>query len=320
MEGFDWRYFLRHYGLATGIKAAIFGPYCSLRKALIDPSQESIVHTQSGDLKTISNDLGISQELRISKVHEPLVTEILKNELKAGMICIDIGANIGYYTLLERKIAGRGAVLAIEPSPKSISNLKTNLELNNFLDVPIFPFALSDADGSVDFLVAGESNASHVVEGNVAEGGIIKVDSKKLDTFVKENQIENCDFLRMDVEGHELAIYSGGREAIRRMKPYLLIEIHKRLLGKDDTLNLLLQMKEDGYDVDYFIPREVDFGWLASKHHVERLSICEVIERVRDRRAQDCFHLFLANKQRSSKVSAPANRPPLVNVTSTSRP
>jgi FkbM family methyltransferase len=294
----DGRYYWKYFGLATAIRFEIFSRYSYYAKSLIDFSREHLVHTQGGEIITIPNDTGISEELRLFRVHEPLTTAILKHELEEGMICLEIGANIGYYAILERRITGLGGVIAIEPSPLNSSYLKRNLALNGFSDVPVFTLAISDVDGQVDFVAVEQSNWSHVAQEGESGSQTIKVAARKLSTFLRENRIDRFDLMRMDVEGHELAIYNSGRDAIKMIRPNLLMEVHRSLLGANDTINLLREMEEDGYEVKYYIPREIDCVWGSTAfYHVKSLPISELVSQVRDGEAPESYELFLANKK-----------------------
>ena len=98
------------------------------------------------------------------KTHEPLTTKLLSKELKKGMTCLDVGGNIGYYTLLESNIVGNdGKVIAIEPSPPNFKHLKKNLSIQDAKNVDAYNFAAGDVDGEVNFLVYRESNGSFTI-------------------------------------------------------------------------------------------------------------------------------------------------------------
>ena len=92
--------------------------------------QSSVVQVNGYKLSVIPNDTGISSELLMFKTHEPLTTKLISKKLTSGMICLDIGSNIGYYALLEHKLVGKeGKVIAIEPSPLNFQYLQKNIKL-----------------------------------------------------------------------------------------------------------------------------------------------------------------------------------------------
>jgi hypothetical protein len=79
------------------------------------------------------------------------------------------------------------------------------------------------------------------------ESQLFSVPCKRLDSFLKEHPLKNIDFIRIDVEGHETEIISGGYQTIRTYKPILFLEIHKGILGLDKTLKLLKTLEELDY-------------------------------------------------------------------------
>jgi len=160
---------LLHYGLVATKK---------IRKQNLD----QIIDVNGYKLALIPGDSGISSELMMFKTHEPLTTNLLSKELKKDMVCLDVGGNIGYYTLLESNIVGSGGkVIAIEPSPPNFQRLKKNLEIQDTENVDAYNFAAGDVDGSVNFLVYQESNGSFTIpDGETTDlpGELIKVSNK----------------------------------------------------------------------------------------------------------------------------------------------
>ena len=83
------------------------------------------VSVEFGTLLVDAQDRGISREFALYHVHEPIATEFMKGLLREGMVGIDIGANIGYYVLLEKRLVGsEGKVVAVEPAPRNLELLR----------------------------------------------------------------------------------------------------------------------------------------------------------------------------------------------------
>jgi len=246
----------------------------------------NIITTNGYKIKTIHNDIGISEELRIFKIHEPLTTELIKNIVKEGMICIDLGSNLGYYTLLESKLVGNsGKVIAFEPSPVTYEHFKKNLEINQTTNVDHFNIALGDTNGKVKFLVSKLSNWCRVVDDSTTtfDDNVIKVPMLTLDTFSSEHQLNKIDFIRMDIEGYELKAYSGMTQVIKKFKPDLYIEIHPSLIGIEKTIEFLLQLKEDGYEIKHYTHRISDTPWIFNKKNdILETTIEELIKKLPD--------------------------------------
>jgi FkbM family methyltransferase len=292
-------YFYKYYGLRRSLKGILFFHYRAFKKLFQNLSAEHIVEVNGYKMLLIPYDEGISTELLLFRTHEPLSTEILKKLLKSGMTCIDIGSNIGYYALLERKIVGeKGKVIAIEPSPINLYYLRRNIALNRFNDVEIFDYAISNFDGQCLFLHdKSYSNLSKMLNNDIeksCESQLFRVPCKRLDSFLKEYPLKNIDFIRMDVEGQEVEIINGGYQTIRTYKPILFMEIHKGILGLNKTLKLLKTLEELGYEKGVYIPRELNMPLIGSKKDIQIYSLNKLKKKVH--LIPGCFHLILFHK------------------------
>ena len=95
------------------------------------------------------NDAGISRELALLGVHEPIATRLLNQQIKSGMRVIEIGANIGYYTLIAANLVGEsGKIYAIEPEPANYALLTKNVEVNGYKNVIPIQKAISNEIGT----------------------------------------------------------------------------------------------------------------------------------------------------------------------------
>ncbi len=105
------------------------------------------------------NDPGISTELLLTGIHEPRTTNLVKRILNKGMVVIDLGANIGYYALMESSIVGNsGVVYAIEPVAKNFQMLSKSILENNFNNIKTFNTSISDKIGTAKFFLTDASN------------------------------------------------------------------------------------------------------------------------------------------------------------------
>ncbi len=213
------------------------------------------------------------------------------------MVCLDIGSNIGYYALLESKIVGNnGQVIAIEPYHLNFSFLKENINKNTAGNIQVHNIAISDIDGEVNLFINQCSNLCRVISGTKHSGGpILKVPARSLDSFVNQYNFEKIDFLRMDVEGHEVNIINGGWHTIEKYKPIISIEVHRGVIGLKKTIDLLLRLKNIGYCLKYYLHREIDFPYVGSIKDIKENSIDELIEKLKIGLIPLTFSLLLIN-------------------------
>lgn len=146
---------------------------------------------------------------------EPTETALVREQLRPGMTFLDVGANVGYFSLLAASRVGpRGRVVAIEPSAHAFSRLNATVEANHIEQVEAFQMGLSDAAGKLPLYVQDDEDGFH--SPTMAEGGgrPVMVPVGELGIFLDEHRIESVDLMKMDVEGHEAHVLRGGREAL----------------------------------------------------------------------------------------------------------
>ena len=287
----------KNYGVVKAIRVLVHYGVVATKKIKQKNSNQFIVDVNQYKLEVIPGDLGISSELIMFQTHEPLTTKLLSKELKKGMTCLDVGGNIGYYTLLESNIVGNnGKVIAIEPSPVNFKHLKKNLSIQDAKNVDAYNFAAGDVDGEVNFLVYQESNGSFTIpDGETTDlpGELIKVPAKRMDTFLDELNIEHVDFVRMDVEGYEHHIIKGMNNIIKNSKPMFQIEVHVTLLGKEGTKKFLKEFQDYGYEAKYYVPRDIDLPIIGTMNDVKHHTIDTLLEMLEDETLSHFFNLCL---------------------------
>lgn len=155
--------------------------------------------------------------------------QFLLNYLQSGMTVIDIGAHHGFYTLLaSQKVGNNGRVIAFEPSPRELKKLKVHLSLNHCQNVQVEEVALGADKGKVNMFVCVEHSGLNSLRLPNAETKAeeVEIDQIKLDDFLKDKQIDKVDFVKMDVEGGELAVLQGADQIlIGQLRPLIIYEI-----------------------------------------------------------------------------------------------
>lgn len=204
----------------------------------------------------IEGDKGISASClgRETGVREETATQMTINLLKPGDICIDIGANLGYYALIEAKIAGgKGFVYAIEPIRENREALKKSIALNGYKNIKTFECAIHSKIGEGILHQSARSNSSTMLPTHHPLDfiGDIKVNTLTLDDFCIREKIKRINFIRMDVEGVEDEVVKGMSESTKLMPEgaILCIEIHTGIHIQSD-FDMLNNLSE--YD---FIPK-----------------------------------------------------------------
>lgn len=217
-----------------------------------------------------SDDPGISAQLMRRGEREPEQRFILERELKPGMTVFDLGANIGYYTvMMARRVGATGRVFAVEPVPANFSLLSRNVELNGVAGwCGLEAVAIGHTGGVRPLFTTPQSNwhSFHepVVDGNVAwlrkyqrqVTGTLSVPTYALGAYIADKP--PFDLLRMDIEGSEVEILRGIAElADAETGPRrILFETHPEFYHplRNDMRGVLRKLCEErGYRVKYLV-------------------------------------------------------------------
>ena len=162
-------------------------------------------------------------------------TEAVKKIVKNGDVVLDIGANIGYYTVIFSRLTGsKGMVYAFEPVKKYREVLKENLISNKVKNAKIYPFGFSDKKESLDIYIGNSSATLHWVADNspLFQERIRLI---TLDEFSKKNNIKKIDFIKIDVDGHEPSFFKGAWNTLEKFNPVILLEINQENYLKAGT-------------------------------------------------------------------------------------
>ena len=161
------------------------------------------------------------------------VIVLLKRQLPVNGVFIDIGANIGTFTLVAARRALLGQVHAFEPSAHHFARLARNVELNHFDNVVLNRKGLYDQPGEAILFLpsqAGEMNNSGAASlytcGTEGAGQVSEaVSLVRLDDYIRDRSIERVDIIKIDIEGAEIKALEGARETIMRFRPLVFMEL-----------------------------------------------------------------------------------------------
>lgn len=142
-----------------------------------------------------------------------------------GMVILDIGANIGWCSLLWGKTFKNSTIYAFEPVPENYNYLVSNISLNGLTNIKTHNFGLSDKDGLVEFYFypggACLASAKNVI--GYKQATAVSCQIKTLDSFAEG--LNKIDFIKCDVEGAELLVLKGGVKTIDKFKPIIVLEL-----------------------------------------------------------------------------------------------
>jgi FkbM family methyltransferase len=175
----------------------------------------------------LPNDKYIGQRVALEK-YEPYETELIQRQVKFGDVIVDVGANIGYYTiLLASKVGKKGKVFAFEPDKTNFEILEKNIKANNLENVVAINAAVGSSNGEKILYKSEENLGDHKLyetplgyaASPLDKGEKIKI--IKLDDFFKNPKI---DLIKIDTQGWEPEVILGAKKIIEKWKPIIFTE------------------------------------------------------------------------------------------------
>ena len=167
---------------------------------------------------------------------------------------IDIGANVGFYTVLASTVVTVGPILTIEANPKNVLILREQIQLNDLQNTTVMDFALGNVAGEVAFSDSSRETGS-LASGDEADGCVIKVPCKTLDAVLGSLALPDCTIAKMDVEGCEEMILQGGTKTLvqKRIGVWLFELADTGLKRHHSSAEQLVKIFNDhGYSVHYW--------------------------------------------------------------------
>jgi len=174
-----------------------------------------------------------SHEWTVQEIYQERAYERMFN-ISVGDTVIDVGANIGVFTVKASKLVGpAGTVISLEPSPKSFTLLEANIMRNHLSNVKPFEYAAWDSEGEASLFVDRVSDRSSLFsdrgdsERNRRSIETIEnVETVSLDTLLESLKLDCVDIIKIDVEGAELAVLRGAKRTIAKYLPSIVLEWH----------------------------------------------------------------------------------------------
>jgi len=184
------------------------------------------------------------------------VLNVLRQRLSAGSVFVDIGSNIGYFSLVASSLVGEtGVVFALEPSRRPLKKLIANLDRNDIQNVILVSLACGSNKSIATLNRASHHNSgassllSHVGKGAKEQVIVLPVDSFFTDLGI------HVDLIKIDVEGYEFEVLRGMRETLLRQRPEVLTEVSPHWLvesgcGVVDLYKMMDEIKYKAFNVD----------------------------------------------------------------------
>lgn len=235
--------------------------YIKKKNITIIKKVNSNVLIKINDSKFIIRNYQIYYDLIRYGAHEPTSTYIFNKLLKKGMVVLDIGANIGYFTLIASKLVGdKGKIYAFEPAPNNLKYLRKNIQINKVKNVEIVNKCVSNEDKIILLYLNKEDHSSHSII-NIKQQKSIDVSAITLNKMFKKDSFV-INFIKMDIEGAEMNALIGMNEIIEKNKvTYILTEVNLRIMKKlgKKIKDFISQL--DRFSFKYYIINEMDISW-----------------------------------------------------------
>lgn len=189
-----------------------------------DPPTEVLAMTKD-DRRLLVDPTSISyQFVYFLGEYEPAITEVIETVVDKGDTCLDIGGNIGWYTtLLQKKVGDRGQVHSFEPVPQIFEKLKKNVALNNDFGaaVTVNNLALGNEEKTVEMHIFKDMPDGHssIATFGSSDSEIVTCPMITLSSYLEDKQIDEVNFVKMDIEGAEMMMLQGADRLFAQLRP-----------------------------------------------------------------------------------------------------
>ncbi|MEU0689974.1 FkbM family methyltransferase [Streptomyces uncialis] len=233
-------------------KALLASRYLNPR--LRDHPRLRVTETGSGVRVAVDTQDLIQRYLYLFGVWEPHMTGWLRRRLRPGDTYVDVGANIGYYSLLAAQLVGdEGQVVAIEASPVFHQRLLRNVVLNGHRNVRAINGAVSDAEEILTFVLASSANmgANSIVPYEGPTESTFEIEARPLPDLLTAEEISRARVIKIDVEGAEGSVVRGMAQMLPRLRPDAEVTVEvtpERMARLGDSADELMEtMKAHGF-------------------------------------------------------------------------
>lgn len=220
-----------------------------------------------------------SLRLSINRIYEELETALVKKLVKKEDVVIDLGANIGYYTLIFAKLVGKkGKVYAFEPESDNFDILKKNVNSNGYQNVVLIQKAVLNKEKKINMYVLKDNKGSHRIDKpSRGEFNIIQIIATSLDKYFEDSE-DKINFIKMDVEGSESKVINGMKKVLEKTKNLIIMtEFSPHAIKKSGMLpeEFIKILNENDFEVFHINRRKsklvpLEINQLLQEYNVER--------------------------------------------------
>lgn len=167
------------------------------------------------------------------------VTRALQATVKPGMVVYDLGAHIGYFSLVLTRLVGTGGkVFAFEPDPNNLRALRHNLAVNKGGgNVKVVPSVVADESVPVLFAAFEFSSVSHIAtQRTPGDATLLEVASIRLDDFAYRDGNPSPSVIKVDVEGAEARVFAGAQRLLKEARPVVIVEVSPKTFAQVDHI------------------------------------------------------------------------------------
>jgi len=194
------------------------------------------------------DDWAVGARIAVRRRYEPHVSRAFEHLLRPGAVVVDVGANVGYYTLLAAsRVGSTGQVFAFEPGSSSCRLIEQSAAMNEFRNVRVFECAASDAEGLVGY---GMDDSNGRISHEDVATSAVQVRAVTLDRALAD--VRKVDVIKVDVEGAEARVLRGATELVRRDRPAIVSEFCPfglRLASSVEPVDYLHLLRSLGYEL-----------------------------------------------------------------------
>lgn len=235
-----------------------------LEKFIDLPKGDQIVEFSSGLTYNLNMKDHVMRQIYLKGIYEKNTIRHLTKLVKSSGTFVDVGANIGAYTIGLSKYFKDGKIISFEPNPRALNYLNKNIELNQLKNIRVEKVGLSDQSEEAILFTPSMTTASMNKHKSSDEQEVIKLIT--LDDYCNEKNITNIDLLKIDIEGHEIKCIEGAKDIINKSPNMVLVmEIDDNCLKvgrtKEETFQLVRALGFNAY-----LPKGFPFGLKKINH------------------------------------------------------